>query len=279
MTKRTATGTTVLFGAAILAALTAGCYVSINVDEANQIPAARGKLEGSCERVYETAVPLEEQRLVSLTIVDGQIDVESWDRPELRVTATKTVRAETDQQAEKICRAIEIDVAETEDGVQIVTTMPRESSKNSRISVSFLLLVPPATDLELATTNGSIAVREVVGRHDIAAVNGSAQLTDVGGDVEVATVNGNICTVFQYIDLSRDDITLESVNGEIIVELTEDASVKIDATAANGSISSAFDLIDEEFDKTYGHTRLRGHLGEGEGTLEISVTNGSIHIE
>ncbi|KPJ52613.1 hypothetical protein AMJ39_07460, partial [candidate division TA06 bacterium DG_24] len=193
MTKRTATGTTVLFGAAILAALTAGCYVSINVDEANQIPAARGKLEGSCERVYETAVPLEEQRLVSLTIVDGQIDVESWDRPELRVTATKTVRAETDQQAEKIC------------------PMPRESSKNSRISVSFLLLVPPATDLELATTNGSIAVREVVGRHDIAAVNGSAQLTDVGGDVEVATVNGNICTVFQYIDLSRDDITLESV--------------------------------------------------------------------
>jgi hypothetical protein len=283
MTGRAATRHIALFCLAALCLPLIGCFFSVKVDEARQ---SRGEGQftseprnGRYEGTFRTIVPLQEAMLVEVTVPGGTIDVEGWDRPQLEVEATKRVKATTDEQAEEIGRDIEIEVEEYADGVTIVTTPPWEREEHASINVSFLLRVPSSTDLVIETTNGNIAVREVAGRHDLAAVNGSILLADVGGDVDAAAINGSITAMFDYVDLSQEDITLETVNGSITVSLTPTASVVIDATAANGEIVSDYHLIDEEREELHGYAQLRGHLGAGEGSLELTVTNGSIRIK
>lgn len=283
MTGQTATRSIALFCLAALCLPLTGCFFSVQVDEARP---GRGVREvrseprnGLYEGTFRTIVPLEEGMLVEVTVPNGTIDVEAWDRPQLELEATKRVKAGTDEKAEEIGRDIEIEVRESADGVTIVITSPWEREEHASINVSFLLRVPSSTDLVIETTNGNIAVREVSGRHDLAAVNGSLLLVDVGGDVEAAAINGSITAMFDYVDLSHEDITLETVNGSITVSLTVRASVTIDATAANGEIVSDYDLIDEEREELHGYAQLRGHLGAGEGSLELTVMNGSIRIK
>jgi hypothetical protein len=256
-----------------------GCFISVQVDEDSNprivSPHQRGYFEGTSR----TIVPIDERKLVSFTLPNGSIEVESWDRLELEVLADKIVRARTDADAEAIARATEIDLLEAADGVRIAIIYPdKKLTEGSSTELSLRIRVPSTTDLSLQTTDGDIEVSDLIGHHSIASVNGSIDLMDVGGDVEVSAINGNIRGIYDFVDLSQDDVTLEAINGSISVELTPRASVEIDASATAGRVTSEFELIDQERDDYHGVSRLKGRLGDGGGWLELNTVNGSIRI-
>jgi len=150
-------------------------------------------------------------------------------------------------------------------------------------------------NVDIATSNGSIEVEELEGSAILKTSNGRVKADGVRGQIEAETSNGGINvhvakaesghpmrleTSNGGIDVTVDqptmnDVTATTSNAGITVHLAPTIAAKVRAHTSNGSISSDFDV------KAQGQISkhsLEGTIGEGGPTLELSTSNGSIHL-
>lgn len=117
-------------------------------------------------------------------------------------------------------------------------------------------------DLDLTTTNGSIEVESSGGALVLQSTNGRIQLEDsASADVQAQTTNGAVHLSFAE---APDDVTANSTNGEIRIEVPDDGTEYfIDADTTNGRV----DTGDVPGDRRADHT------------ITADTTNGGITIE
>jgi hypothetical protein len=130
---------------------------------------------------------------VRVKTVNGSIEVEAWDRDEIKVLAKISVSRMNRGDAEELLEEIEI---ETDDVIR--ARGPRKKGGflglfgGKNWSVSYRVMVPAETGLDVHTTNGAIEVWDVAGAIDFGTTNGGIKLHNVGGDVTGGTTNGGI---------------------------------------------------------------------------------------
>jgi len=150
--------------------------------------------------------------------------------------------------------------------------------------------------LDVQTSNGGIEVQDLEGAAVLKTSNGRVQAEGVHGALEAQTSNGGIRvhlakaepgrtvrldTSNGSIDLTMDqtnqnDVYASTNNAGITVHMPASIAARVRAHTSNGSISSDFDVqVQGQISK---HS-LEGTIGTGGPLLDLSTSNGSIHLE
>lgn len=211
---------------------------------------------------------------IEVANVNGRIRIQSWDRPEVSVSAVKTA----DKQAD--LEAVKIEIESKRDTLVIQAKYPASSatwfkSHHNSARVDFDLNVPREAVLKRITNvNGTIDIERFEGPVTASTVNGSLRVTGLAADASLSTVNGGLDVAFASFN-KVGSISLETVNGNTSLTIPKDADVTIRVTTVNGKVS-ADKLI--QLNKKSSKRDYEGIIGSGRARAEIRTVNGAVSI-
>jgi len=221
---------------------------------------------------------------VELENVNGNVTVDSWDRPEVRVRAVKTVKAVDRDDAERALREAKIAISRAGDRRLKIETEHTRSPERGFLSwlvdrkpdasVAYHLTVPRGVDLEASTVNGRLDLQGIDGRLRLSTVNGPIQARDLGGTLRASTVNGAIDAEMRRLPEGAE-LTLQTTNGGVELALPADVRASVEVSTINGGVSTDFPL---EREGRWGPKRMHGDLNGGGGTIRIETTNGGVAL-
>jgi DUF4097 and DUF4098 domain-containing protein YvlB len=186
---------------------------------------------------------------------------------------------------------VKIEVVESEEGITICAVYPtpprahqensceagdhwRSSTDNNDVVVDFEVQVPAGIEFKGQTVNGEMSAEGLKGDVKASTVNGSVRVSTTGL-AEASTVNGSV-----YAEMGRanwtDELEFSTVNGGITLILPGKLDTEIRASTVNGDIETDYPLM---VTGKFGPRRLRGTIGAGGRTLNLSTVNGEIRLK
>lgn len=225
------------------------------------------------EETIEKSFDVNEQATLRLSNINGAVDIQGWDRNEIKVTAF--IKAKTQEARDRI----NIDFSHSSNGVSVETEHEKQSSWNNNQSgkVDYTVMVPfgaSLTDIELV--NGSLVIDKVQGEIKADTVNGSINIQGLADDIELNSVNGSIKATYNTIDNDINNIELATVNGSIKLFMPDNLNATIDAETMHGSIKTAYGLSSDK--KMFSGRSLSGTVGSGDIRINLESVNGSIKV-
>jgi DUF4097 and DUF4098 domain-containing protein YvlB len=124
------------------------------------------------------------------------------------------------------------------------------------------------------TVNGSVAVRGVDGSGRLRSVNGNVEVLDSAGRFSARTTNGNLRLELRRLP-DGAPMTLETVNGSVVLALPSDAQASLTVRSMNGDFHSDMPVIAQGALST---RAFRGRLGSGGSEISIRTVNGGIRV-
>ena len=222
--------------------------------------------------------PLTPTGRVSISNINGDVHITVWDRNEVKVDAVK--RAYKPERLSEVT----IEVNNTADSVLIKTKYPernlnfdRRTRESNPASVEYTLTIPRGARLDGAElVNGSLDIDGIQGDVDASLVNGEVKAGGLGGVVKLSTVNGAVEANVSKLNDSKS-VTLNSVNGSIVLIVPSGTSAQVKASTVHGGITNEFGLAVED-GQFVGHN-LSGQIGSGGPRIRLNNVNGSIAIK
>lgn len=191
---------------------------------------------------FERSYPLAPGGHVSLDNYTGTVQVTTWDRPEVKVSAVKRAYS-PERMAE-----VKIEVTPDASGLSIVSRYARQNlrwsdSERERFDnsarVDYTLTVPRAARLDkFELHNGEISLDGLAGDVVVSTLNGGVKAHLLTGDVKVSTLNGRIEAEFGEMGEGQK-VSLSSLNGQIVVSLASE-DVRLSAGTMNGRMNNEF---------------------------------------
>lgn len=199
---------------------------------------------------------------------NGGIQVTAWDRNEVRVLAKVVSRADSEAQAEDLASEIAIETGRT-----IRADGPRTDDDTSW-SVSYRIMVPRNTDLDLSSTNGGVGVEGVDGSMELSTTNGGISLVDLSGDVSARTTNGGLSVRLSGSRWDGAGLEATTTNGGIDLAIPEGYSARLESQTRNGGFDVDFPVT------VQGRLRraISTDLGSGGAPINVRTTNGGVHV-
>ncbi len=225
------------------------------------------------EEKFEQTVSLARDGKVSLKNISGDIEVESWDKAEVKIEAKKISRASTLEKAKENAARVKIEVMEEGNTLRIETKYPEPSIKSLNVSIDYHLLVPDKVAVKIKSVSGDVTLQQIGGAIEVDVVSGDIEVMKadkgvdckaVSGDLELRSINGDA-----FLKTVSGDITLGKMNGSIEAESVSGDIELIDVSGArvvkgnalSGSITYQGDINPE------GRYELKSHSGEIEMVL------------
>ncbi len=209
--------------------------------------------------------------VISLSNINGDVDIEAWDRNEVLLEAEKFARDE-----ESLAR-IRLAIEHRPERLAIKTEIDRKLRNfwnHGRAEVRYKLKVPAGVSLrQVDVVNSEIRVTGVTGYVDLDSVNGSIEAEGLASGGRFDTVNGSIKVGFTKVG-ATDRIVLDTVNGSCTAELPADAAFSLVADSVNGRVSCDFPI---EISKS-GRTVLKGKVNGGGATVVLDSVNGALRV-
>ncbi len=204
---------------------------------------------------------------------NGGIQVEGWDRDEVRIRAKVSVWSKDADKAREIVGKIRIET----DGRTVRAVGPDLSNWNKRSgwSVSYRVKVPRQMDLDLTTVNGGIGIDGVAGEIEFSAVNGGISLQKLAGDVRGRTTNGGVTVQLSGDEWSGDGLDVSTTNGGVTVAVPQDYNAEFETGTTNGNLHVDFPITVQGNIKK----KIRTTLGKGGSTVRVKTTNGGVRIK
>ena len=186
---------------------------------------------------------------------------------------------------------VEIKVVQSDEGVTICAVYPtpprareenscepgdrwHSSTDNNDVVVDFEVQVPAGVEFNGQTVNGEMSAEGLKGDVKASTVNGSVRVSTTGL-AEASTVNGSV-----YAEMGRanwnDELEFSTVNGGMTLILPGKLDTELRASTVNGEIDSDYPLM---ITGKFGPRRLRGTIGAGGRTLNLSTVNGEIRLK
>ncbi len=199
---------------------------------------------------------------VQIEILSGRIEIQGWDRNEVRV------RVEGDDQA-----ALEIKASRNRVRIRAPRFGRGRSFRNAHdLHVDLYVSVPARSRIEAKTTNGTITAEGVDGTIEFIAANGDIEARGKPTEAWLETINASI-----DFEGSGSQVDARTVNGNIDLR---GVAGELSASAISGSIHvDATDLERVELKTLSGSIRLsasllggvRAHLKSFSGGIELEL--------
>ena len=229
---------------------------------------------------FHQSYPLSSTGRVSIQNINGDVRIAVWDQNEVKVDAVKK-----SYQREQLDE-VKIEVINTADSVRIKTQYPErnqtfndEGSRRHNISVTveYTLTIPRKAQLDSAElVNGSLDIEGAEGDVKASCVNGRIKANGLMGEVRLSTVNGGIEATIARLDEGKG-VSLNSVNGNIVLIIPGNASAQVKANTIHGAITNDFGL--QVNDGEYVGHDLSGQIGSGGTRVRLNNVNGPISIK
>jgi DUF4097 and DUF4098 domain-containing protein YvlB len=239
----------------------------------------QGKGEQLTEEFHQI-YPLSATGRVSIQNINGDVQIAVWDQNTVKVDAVKRA-----YQRERLDE-VKIVVENTADSVRIKTDYPEGNQTftdraprryNNPATVDYTLTIPRKARLDSAElVNGSLEIEGAEGDVKAASVNGQLKASGLAGEVKLSTVNGGVEATMTRLDDSKA-VTLNSVNGSIVLIIPANASAQIKASTVHGGITNDFGLTVND-GQYVGHD-LSGQIGSGGPRIRLSNVNGPIAVK
>jgi hypothetical protein len=268
-----------ILGLAGAAALVAGCTVQADSSGGLSVRSAFAEPQTTADFHWQGA--LAAGQTIEIKGVNGSIDASPSTSGQVEVAAERSGRRSDPNE-------VKIEVVPHAGGVTICAVYPnpdgppnecvpgeggRMRTRNNDVKVSFTVRVPSGVAFTGRTVNGRVEARDLGGDVTAHTVNGSIDVSTTGRAV-ASTVNGSIRASMGRADWP-DDVSFETVNGGITLDLPENVNAEVSARTVNGSISTDFPLT---ISGRFSNRRLSGTIGNGGRRLELETVNGSIHL-
>lgn len=230
--------------------------------------------------------------------VDGYVHVTGSTGSSVRVTAHKTIRAETASDLAQAKSEVKLDIAEHPGSVSIYYDAPWRCSEGRGCSGDHRRFYNVTYDIDLevpreartvvsTVNNGDLHLNGTGGDFDAGNINGAIYMSAISGSGDVHTVNGPISVHFARNP--SGPCSFKSINGQLDVFFPHELSADLLFKTFNGQIYSDFDVEpraapaaaterrDGKF--IYHSNRLSGgRAGRGGPELTFDAFNGSIRL-
>ena len=197
----------------------------------------------------------------------GLIEVQGWDRAEIRVTAT------LESPAARFTPTL------TDNGL-IIDVGSDNRGRDDVGDVNFHIQVPYDAVVDVQTTRGDITVRNIRGQlvHAHVFSEGDIELTDIRATMVVAeNVMGNI--TFDAELLRGGSYELKSTQGDINMRIFPGSGFTLTATAPRTrAINIGGFAHMGNFDYQGDNRRVTGHVGDGSARIVMTNLRGSINL-
>lgn len=258
------------------AAAMAGLLMAPTVGEAQWTRADEGWCDaswGNRDRDRECFVLESEFPAEGALLVDGGqnggISVTGWERDVMSVRAKVWANASSADRARALANEVRVRLV---DG-RLEAEGP-DTGRRENWGVSWEVMVPRSTDLDLETHNGGIDIADVRGEIRFEALNGGVDLMRVSGDVVGHTTNGGLHVELDGSRWSGEGLDVETRNGGVTLVVPESYSARLETGTVNGGIDIDFPITVQG---RIGR-RLSTTLGEGGPTVRAVTTNGGVEI-
>jgi len=214
--------------------------------------------------------------------VNGAVHAMASTDNAVHVEATKRARRSDPE-------SVRIEVVRHDGGVTICAVYPtppgarrandcrpgggQNSVRNNDVRVDFVVRVPAGVKFDGHTVNGDIDAEALQSDVNANTVNGSVTI-QTNGFAQAKTVNGGITCRLGAGRLTGD-VSFETVNGSIVLEMPDGLNAEFRGSTVNGSIDSDFPIT---VTGQVSRRSLRGTIGTGGPELRVSTVNGSIRL-
>jgi hypothetical protein len=260
----------------------------------------------SSEREDSLVLPAPASGVLRVHNANGRTRVVGEDRRDIEVTALKFARAESAEAARALAEGIQVlHSVQPDAALELEVDVPRRWNRRGYANLE--VHVPRGLSIEIAASNGKVAVESLRGAVRTRSSNGSVDISDVVGDIEIATSNARVCcheTRGRLVarssngkieledhcgsidastsnglirasleELGDEGVQLATSNGRIVLELPEKVDAEVDIRVDNGVIRNDRPLCKAMRERS---GQLRGRIGAGGASIKLRTSNGSV---
>lgn len=202
---------------------------------------------------------------------NGGVQVEGWDRNEIRIRAIVTTNARSEADAKQLASEVQVQA-----GGGKVSSVGPATRERQWWSVSYRINVPSKNDLDLSANNGGVSISGVSGNIRFKTTNGGVRLTELGGDVRGETRNGGLNVVLSGNRWDGTGLDVETSNGGVNLAIPEGYNADLTTRTVNGGFRTDFPMtIQGELSPRHG---ISTTLGSGGPPVRVRTTNGGLRI-
>jgi DUF4097 and DUF4098 domain-containing protein YvlB len=207
---------------------------------------------------------------------NGGIRIVGSNRSDVLVRACVHAWATTEEAAKSLASSVTIS---TSGGV-----IKADSPRDENLGVSFEILVPRSTNVDLKAHNGGIGISGVEGRLEFETQNGGVSLVDVAGDVRGRTTNGGVNVKLAGNTWKGNGLDVVTTNGGVHISVPETYAATFEMGTTNGGFKSDIPALNVTQEDVKGPThyqrgtRLNTVLNGGGAPIKVITTNGGVKI-
>jgi hypothetical protein len=232
--------------------------------------------------------------------VEGYVHVTGVSGSEVRITAHKIIRAETDSDLAQAKSEVKLDITDVPGTVTAYYDAPWRcdgekpgchSSQRRFYSVTYDIDVeaPSAARLVVSSVNnGDVRIDKASGDFEVSDINGGIEMSEIAGSGTVHTINGPVSVHFTKSPAAA--CSFKSINGSLDVWFPPQLAADLLFKVFNGQVYSDFDVspraipaaatTDRKDGKFIYHSHgvSGGRAGGGGPELSFDTLNGSIRL-
>lgn len=204
---------------------------------------------------------------------NGGISVKGENRSDILIRACVNGWASSDDAAKALVSGVKI---ETSGG-----TVKADSPNDENWSVSFEVLVPRNTNLNLRAHNGGISIKSVDGNIEFETTNGGVNVADLAGSVKGRTTNGGVNVSLTGNSWRGSGLDVVTTNGGVNLSVPESYAANFETGTTNGGFKSDVPTLTVQTEDNDGWSRakkVRASMNGGGANIRVVTTNGGIRI-
>jgi hypothetical protein len=205
---------------------------------------------------------------------NGGISVRGEQRSDILIRACVNAWGRTEAAAKAVAAGVRISTS---------GTVTAENTSDDNWSVSYQILVPRNTSLDLKAHNGGISIAGVDGTLEFETTNGGVNLKDVSGNVRGRTTNGGVNVVLSGTSWRGSGLDVTTTNGGVNMTMPAGYAANVETGTVNGGFHSNIPALNVDTDRSNGYShgrskRINATINGGGAPIRVVTTNGGVRI-
>ncbi len=223
---------------------------------------------------------------------EGSITIEGWPRSEVELRAVIELRAETEEDLNRLAIVNGVVVDEDPNHVRILSTGTHDKVFMKRAAkgfpkkllglpwkIDYRIRVPVATDLEINAGRGAISLTGVEGAISLSATESETKMTLSGGSVMATLASGKVQVRILARSWRGSGAEIRIAAGDLTIELPVGFNADIDADVLRlGRIVDSYGALLSRERPGITDRIVRARAGVGGAFFKLVVGDGTIRI-
>lgn len=204
---------------------------------------------------------------------NGGISIKGDDRSDILVRACVQAWDESAEAAKNKLAAIKLNTSGTIQG---------DGGDENYWSVSFEVIVPRASNVNLTARNGGISIVGIDGTAEFETQNGGVFLSNVAGNFKGRTMNGGVYVKLFGNGWKGTGLDVKTTNGGVNIHLPENYAANFETRTVNGKFNTDIAALKQprDDDDKWHHrpVNINTSLNGGGAPIKVVTTNGGVSV-